>query len=306
MTEGSGLVPPRRPRRLPPPATVWTPEEWARIRRGGTDGEYDPRWWVVVEGAWVHMRRGNIDTTFSARFESTTIGWRMAELYVSGDLCPFMSPVQEVVLATAIIDACFTDRGSGFERGWGLHSSGPDLWGEAETPLPRSYWVEPGWLLAGCYPGDIDVDQAAGKLRKLHAAGVRHIIDLTLEGESSSSGPLVPYDRSAADFGMTVRRVAIRAGSTPTDREADVILDEIDQALAAGRPTYVHALGDRGRSALVAGLWMLHSGMADKDNLVGRLTEVGTHAGVDLQLSSMPAYVKWLLARPEASKPETE
>lgn len=105
---------------------------------------------------------------------------------------------------------------------------------------------------------------------------------------------------------MTVRRVAIQAGSTPTDRQADVILDEIEQALAAGRPTYVHALGERGRSALVAGLWMLHCGMADKGTLVERLTVVGKNAGVNLQLSSMPAYVRWLLARPEASRRETE
>lgn len=97
-----------------------------------------------------------------------------------------------------------------------------------------------------------------------------------------------PAQRSAADLGMTVRRVAIQAGSTPTSREADVISTRSTNRWSRGGPPTLHALGERGRSALVAGLWVLHSGMADQGTLVERLTEVGTNAGVDLHLSSVP------------------
>jgi hypothetical protein len=35
------------------------------------------------------------------------------------------------------------------------------------TPYPRSYWVMPGRLLAGYYPGAPDPVEAAGKLQAL-------------------------------------------------------------------------------------------------------------------------------------------
>ena len=46
-------------------------------------------------------------------------------------------------------------------------------------PDPNTYWVVPGKLLAGEYPGARDPEEARSRLGKFLAAGVRHIIDLT-------------------------------------------------------------------------------------------------------------------------------
>ena len=50
------------------------------------------------------------------------------------------------------------------------------------APTDGSYWVEPGRLLAGSYPEDVQA---------LQAAGVTLFVDLTEEGE------LPPYDVEA-------------------------------------------------------------------------------------------------------------
>ena len=42
-------------------------------------------------------------------------------------------------------------------------------------PFPRSYWVEPGRLLAGFYPGDSDPVEAEYKLQALLDCGVSRV-----------------------------------------------------------------------------------------------------------------------------------
>ena len=50
-------------------------------------------------------------------------------------------------------------------------------------PIPDSYWVEPGRLLAGEYPRDRDDATSLIKLRRLLEAGITLFLDLTEEGE---------------------------------------------------------------------------------------------------------------------------
>lgn len=61
-------------------------------------------------------------------------------------------------------------------------------------------------------------------------------------------------------------------------------LDEIEQALEAGSPTYVHDLSGRGRSVLVAGCWLLWSGQAKNEDVLDRLRlpENGTQGSLQL------------------------
>ena len=51
-----------------------------------------------------------------------------------------------------------------------------------DAPTPESYWVEPGALLAGKYPGALD-GRATGVESPLLAAGVTLFVDLTEEFE---------------------------------------------------------------------------------------------------------------------------
>lgn len=85
------------------------------------------------------------------------------------------------------------------------------------TPIPSSYWLVPGQILAGEYPGAIDPAEARAKLRAFLDAGITFFLDLTEEQE-----PLQPYARlleeEAAKAGRSVvhRRMGIRDVNIPS------------------------------------------------------------------------------------------
>lgn len=65
------------------------------------------------------------------------------------------------------------------------------------VPFARSYWVEPGKLLAGCYPGDRNPKQAEAKLKGLLASGIRVVVNLMEENELGHNGEtFVQYDKT--------------------------------------------------------------------------------------------------------------
>jgi hypothetical protein len=47
-----------------------------------------------------------------------------------------------------------------------------------KIPFNRSYWVVPGKLLAGGYPGSENPVEEERKLKGLFQAGIRHVISL--------------------------------------------------------------------------------------------------------------------------------
>jgi len=57
-------------------------------------------------------------------------------------------------------------------------------------PFPRSYWVIPGLLLAGAYPGAKDTNEAEEKLSGLWNAGIRMIFNLMEPEETDHDGRL--------------------------------------------------------------------------------------------------------------------
>ena len=122
-------------------------------------------------------------------------------------------------------------------------------------PIPNSYWVIPGRLAAGEYPGGRRQGEASAKLRDLLDAGIDHFVDLTDTGE------LVPYgdiaELEARNMGIRISRARfpIYDGSIPQKPEdMTAILDNIDQAIAADHRVYVHCMGGIGRTGTVIGL----------------------------------------------------
>jgi len=74
-------------------------------------------------------------------------------------------------------------------------------------PFGRSYWVSPGLLLAGSYPGDKSRDIAEQKLQGLLACGIRHIINLMEARETDKNGqPFVPYEKDFIAFAKAYPR----------------------------------------------------------------------------------------------------
>ena len=132
------------------------------------------------------------------------------------------------------------------------HLARPD----ATPPTSSSYWIVPGLLLAGAYPGDPDPDEHRAKVQALLDAGIRLFVNLMEEDETDYAGePFVPYQDLAKQLCLDVRccRQPIRDLSAPTPAVMTTILDAIDASLAAGKPVYVHCWGGVGRTGTVIG-----------------------------------------------------
>lgn len=108
-----------------------------------------------------------------------------------------------------------------------------------KTPYQRSYWVVPGKLMAGCYPGDQDTEKAAAKLQGMVDAGIRHVVNLMEETEYGHQGvPFVPYQAAFGTRGIECVRMPIKDLHTPSKPEMVAILDDIDEAIAAGGSSF--------------------------------------------------------------------
>jgi predicted protein tyrosine phosphatase len=111
----------------------------------------------------------------------------------------------------------------------------------------------PDQVLVGDYPGGPDVDKARHKIERLLKAGITYFLDLTEEGER------VPYAQWIGPEAVH-HRAGVPDWSVPTAGQMAHILDLIDAALAAGDTVYVHCYFGIGRSAAVAGCYLVRHG----------------------------------------------
>lgn len=128
-------------------------------------------------------------------------------------------------------------------------------------PIPVSYWVKNGRLLAGEYPGALDHDEAVAKVARICAAGIKSFIDLT-----EDHGRLKQYD-DLLDAEIRYRRMQIRDNDCPTAEEMRETLNLIDEELAHGRNVYVHCWGGHGRTGTVIGCWLVRHGLSGDEAL---------------------------------------
>jgi ADP-ribosyl-[dinitrogen reductase] hydrolase len=136
----------------------------------------------------------------------------------------------------------------------------------AAQDLPGdSFWVEPGRLLAGPYPGAATKQEASIKLNAFLDAGVTCFIDLTQEGEGP---PLHLYEQLLMKLAKhrAIRvahlRMPIRDLSIPTSWQMRAILGTLREALSEGELVYLHCWGGVGRTGTVLGCLMVENGLS--------------------------------------------
>lgn len=147
----------------------------------------------------------------------------------------------------------------------------------ASTP-GDSYWVVPGKILAGPYPGAPSKSAARGKLEAFVDLGVTCFLDLTEEGEGP---PLHPYAMllrrvaSSRKRRITYLRMPIRDVDIPTSWQMRAILATLRAALEEGETVYIHCWGGVGRTGTVVGCYLREEG-ASPSEVLGMLAAMRT------------------------------
>ena len=152
------------------------------------------------------------------------------------------------------------------------------------TPYEGSYWVVPGVLLAGSYPGGPDLPSTQKRLQGLLDAGVHSVINLMAEEEVLEHAPgehYVPYEDVLEKMGekngvvVEIARYAIEDGNTLTEQEMELILDAIDAEIdGRDSPTLVHCSDGNGRTGMVIGCYLARHGIAKGKEALTKIKEL--------------------------------
>ena len=138
---------------------------------------------------------------------------------------------------------------------------------QENRPIPESYWVEPGRLLAGEYPGRFEEEQTRKLLDALIEAGLDVFIDLTRPNE------IRPYSQTLFDeakmYNVEVRyqRFPISDFGLPAPEQMKSILDMLDKNLQAGHKIYLHCWGGIGRTGTAVGCYLVRHGKSGEEAL---------------------------------------
>jgi ADP-ribosylglycohydrolase len=140
---------------------------------------------------------------------------------------------------------------------------------EASGPKPigESYWVIPGRLLAGKYPGGKNRKELDRRLEPLLDAGIDAFLDLTEPSE------LPAYDVYLPEGVVHVRKSIPDHGVPPDAAFMADILATLDELLAQGRRVYVHCRAGIGRTGTTVACHLISQGLTPRAAL-DRLNEL--------------------------------
>lgn len=164
-------------------------------------------------------------------------------------------------------------------------STDPFTTGTTPVPIPNSYWVRPGQLLAGEYPGSMSRAEAMERVQKLINAGITSFVDLTEDGEMPAYDGLL---RELTEQHVRYRRIPILDHGLPESPAHMIrILDFIDSELAAGQGVYVHCRAGIGRTGTAIGCHLIRSGL-DNEAALDRLQTLWQQCGRSRRWPTIP------------------
>lgn len=144
----------------------------------------------------------------------------------------------------------------------------------AHDEFVHGYWVEPGRILAGEYPGHPhSVDRARSKVNLLVDNGIRTFVDLTTPHDN-----MAPYDHLIGEAAAR-RRLDLKRIHHPIPDMGTLPADAYDEILASVRAgaanggVYIHCWGGIGRTGTVVGCLLVDGGL-NADDALGRLDEL--------------------------------
>jgi len=128
-------------------------------------------------------------------------------------------------------------------------------------PLPNCYWVLPGRLLAGEYPGGGTVELTRERLSRLTDAGIDFFVDLTRPQETTAYDAFLPAGirylrRSIADHGIP---------AAPAEMAETIA--SLRDGLREGRMVYLHCRAGIGRTGMVVGCLLVEQGFSGEEAL---------------------------------------
>ncbi|MGC8743801.1 MAG: ADP-ribosylglycohydrolase family protein [Verrucomicrobiia bacterium] len=136
-----------------------------------------------------------------------------------------------------------------------------------KKPTWNCYWLQPGRVMVGEYPSSRALANTREKLREFLNAGFSCFIDLTEEGELHPYSDVLKDEAKKMGIDVMYIRIPIRDVGIPTREYMIKILDAIDKAASDNRLVYVHCRGGIGRTAIVAGCFLVRHGMSGEQAL---------------------------------------
>ena len=131
---------------------------------------------------------------------------------------------------------------------------------EPYRPVSESYWVEPGHLLAGEYPGQYEAESTRKRIDALIEAGFDTFIDLTRPDEMFPYRNILLEQAGLYGIPITHERFPIGDFGLPTPELMNSLLDKIEARLQSGGKIYLHCWGGIGRTGTTVGCYLVRQG----------------------------------------------
>jgi hypothetical protein len=138
---------------------------------------------------------------------------------------------------------------------------------ESHRPISESYWVEPGRLLAGEYPGKYDRELTRQRIDRLIEAGFDTFVDLTNPGETLPYVHILREEGRIFQVDVNHQRFPIGDFGLPTPELMNDLLDKIEDGLHAGCKIYLHCWGGIGRTGTTVGCYLVRQGRSPEEAL---------------------------------------